>query len=541
MPLVRTREDDGRFIEAPQYALDKGYTGLRLCDAIVLLQPEIIRTTFRSGIAAVLSPHNVRNSPAQSSFDFCEPFPVDLLICIERGRDRTGRVVDPDNANKRLLTDNKDVDTWVCILKAGLCGVDAIEGMSNHLLTLKDGVNSGKVDSTSLRADILRVFLHSGHEFISQYPDKEVPVQRDQLQGAAAGEVKPPNSATTSIRSKAHDLFEKIIAFVLRTLPLFPIMIPHVPGLMWFGRSSPWEHELARDVDVLGAAEAPRFRHKAAADQPLKSGATSHFFHGTGADRLFPIMRTNVQPHFTSTSGGRYDAQGIPGWYGHGLYFSEHLQTAQAYAAGGVEVTQRPLMVIEAAGCLKTYEKTSEGHECTTLVMDSYKQVATHTAAIQTKTFASILGRPHAAPVVRGVFLCDGAVSTNPLGRASASPRSRNLNDNLQMSVGPWADKFWKEVHDYYNLYVGNQPWDDALLQMADVVQAFSPQTLFASLPTSSHDSAPRPVPTHAALAIDASPQPLIASSSAALEGEETPKFEDDDTPSAGFVFTDDE
>jgi hypothetical protein len=101
-------------------------------------------------------------------------------------------------------------------------------------------------------------------------------------------------------------------------------------------------------------------------------------------------------------------------------------------------------MVIEAAGCLKTYEKTSEGHECTTLVMDSYKQVATHTAAIQTKTFASILGRPHAAPVVRGVFLCDGAVSTNPLGRATASPRSRNLNDNLQMSVGPWADKFWK-------------------------------------------------------------------------------------------------
>ena len=197
---------------------------------------------------------------------------VDLLICIEMGRDRIGRVVDPDNANKRLLTDNKDVDTWVCILKAGLCGVDAIEGMSNHLLALKDGVSSGKVDSSSLRADILRVFLHSGHEFISQYPDKEVPVQRDQLHGAAAGEVKPPNSATTSMRSKAHDLFEKIIAFVLRTLPLFPIMIPHVPGLMWFGRSSPWEHELARDVDVLGAAEAPRFRHKAAADQPLKSG-----------------------------------------------------------------------------------------------------------------------------------------------------------------------------------------------------------------------------------------------------------------------------
>jgi hypothetical protein len=27
----------------------------------------------------------------------------------------------------------------------------------------------------------------------------------------------------------------------------------------------------------------------------LKPGVTSHFFHGTGADRLFPIMRTNVQ------------------------------------------------------------------------------------------------------------------------------------------------------------------------------------------------------------------------------------------------------
>lgn len=119
----------------------------------------------------------------------------------------------------------------------------------------------------------------------------------------------------------------------------------------------------------------------------------------------------------------------------------------QAYAAGGGEFPHRPVMVIEAAGCLKTYEKTSAGHECTTLVMDNYKEVATHTAAIKSTTFPSILGRPHAAPVVRGVFLCDGGVSTThtfPLGRGSTSPRSRNLNDNLQTSVGPWAVNFWK-------------------------------------------------------------------------------------------------
>jgi hypothetical protein len=176
-----------------------------------------------------------------------------------------------------MLSGNKDEETWICILKAGLCGVDAIEGMSNHLLAMKDGVNSGKINSVGLRAEILRTFLNSGHEFISKFPDKEVPVQSDQvrqMRGSVCGENKSllPIAATTSIRSKAHDLFEKIIAFVLRTLPLFPIMIPHVPGLMWFGRSSPWEHELARDIDVLGAADAPRFRPKAAADQSLKSG-----------------------------------------------------------------------------------------------------------------------------------------------------------------------------------------------------------------------------------------------------------------------------
>ncbi len=249
---------------------------------------------------------------------------------------------------------------------------------------------------------------------------------------------------------------------------------------------------------------------------------------------MFPIMRTNVQvrflyclfasflfsdflpssllfdlffssqPHFTSTSGGRYDAKGktlfqlqflfsliiimtpqansgVPGWYGHGLYFSEHLLTAQVFkrrisntyflyisqtsqhdacfwlnrllqgyaAAGCVDFPERPLVVIEAAGCLKTYEKTSVGHECTTLVMDKYTEVATHTSAIQTACFPSILGRPHAAPVVRGVFMCLGAnaqSNSNPLGRGSSSPRSKSLNHNLQMSVGPWADGFWKVV-----------------------------------------------------------------------------------------------
>jgi hypothetical protein len=185
-----------------------------------------------------------------------------------------------------MLSGNKDVETWVCILEAGLCALDAIEGMLNRLLALKDSVNSGLINSADLRAEILRTFLNSGHEFISQFPDKEVAVQSDQvrqLHGSTFGESKPllpvattttllPVATTTSIRCKAHDLFEKIIAFVLRTLPLFPIVIPHVPGLMWFGRSSPWEYELARDIDVLGAADVPRFRPKAAADQSLKSG-----------------------------------------------------------------------------------------------------------------------------------------------------------------------------------------------------------------------------------------------------------------------------
>ena len=69
---------------------------------------------------------------------------------------------------------------------------------------------------------------------------------------------------------------------------------------------------------------------------------------------------------------------------------------------------------------------------------------------------------------------------------------------------------------------------------MADVAQALSPQTLIASLPPSSHDSTPRPVHSQAAaLVIDARSQPLIASCTA-QEGDETPQFDDDDTPSAG-------
>lgn len=93
-------------------------------------------------------------------------------------------------------------------------------------------------------------------------------------------------------------------------------------------------------------------------------------------------------------------------------------------------------MVIEAAGCLKTYEKTSAGHECTTLVMDKYEEVRTHTAQIQTQVFPSILGRPHAAPVLRGVFF---------LGHGGALYAQRAApNAKLATSVSREAVSFWK-------------------------------------------------------------------------------------------------
>ncbi len=202
-----------------------------------------------------------------------------MTFSIEMGRDRTGRVVDPDNSKKRLLTDNKDVDTWVCILEAGIHGVDAIQELSNSLRGWMSDDTSvggsgihGCCSDSSTRASIFRLFLDSGRDFISRYPDKEVQLQ-GRPHGTSIHGAKPPASATTSIRTKAHDLFEKIISFVLRTLPVYPIMIPHVPNLMWFGRSSPWEHKFAQDVDVLGAAENPRFRERAAEGMPLKSGA----------------------------------------------------------------------------------------------------------------------------------------------------------------------------------------------------------------------------------------------------------------------------
>jgi hypothetical protein len=92
-----------------------------------------------------------------------------------------------------------------------------------------------------------------------------------------------------------------------------------------------------------------------------------------------------------------------------------------------------PLMVIEAAGCLKTYQKSAAGHECTSLVMDKYSEVPTHTDAIETTIFPAIMGRFQAAPVVRGVFL---------LGPTSCLPI---INSNsLTCSVSPAAESFWK-------------------------------------------------------------------------------------------------
>jgi hypothetical protein len=133
-------------------------------------------------------------------------------------------------------------------------------------------------------------------------------------------------------------------------------------------------------------------------------------------------------------------------------------------------------MVIEAAGCLKTYEKTAAGHECTTLVMDKCAQtsfphcyymcnnflmhyeVATHTAQIQTQVFPSILGRPHAAPVVRGVFFLDQSA-----GRVVQDAK-------LRTSVSREAESFWKVPPDYaialLSFYFDNCKRCDVLQEM---------------------------------------------------------------------------
>ncbi len=64
--------------------------------------------------------------------------------------------------------------------------------------------------------------------------------------------------------------------------------------------------------------------------------------------------------------------------------------------------------------------------------MDKYHEVAVHTAQIQTTTFPSILSRPHAAPVVRGILFLD-----NSFGIATGSV-------SFETSVNPGAEKFWK-------------------------------------------------------------------------------------------------
>ncbi len=164
--------------------------------------------------------------------------------------------MDPDNTSKRMLADNKDFDTWVCILQAGICGVNAIEHISEDFRGWAKSYDAhgGSCGNSSIRQFILNEFLQHGHDFISRYPDKMVK-QQERPDVTLFGQLESSTGVLISVRDKAHQLFETIIAFVLRTLPIYPIMIPQVPGLMWFGRSSPWEHRLSQDIDVLGAAD----------------------------------------------------------------------------------------------------------------------------------------------------------------------------------------------------------------------------------------------------------------------------------------------
>lgn len=117
--------------------------------------------------------------------------------------------------------------------------------------------------------------------------------------------------------------------------------------------------------------------------------------------------------------------------YGAGIYFSQSVQTAGGYAHASSHYDSAPLFVLEAAGELKNWEKTSQ--ICTSLFPDKYHAIVRK---------GSSRPSPHAVLVIRGVFM-DSSRSGSP----STSNESRAYFERAQAAYAAAVDaQEWGKV-----------------------------------------------------------------------------------------------
>ncbi len=140
---------------------------------------------------------------------------------------------------------------------------------------------------------------------------------------------------------------------------------------------------------------------------------------------MYSIMRNNLR----NTSGTELMTTGAA--YGPGLYFSQVIATASSYSQASGVYDTRPMFVLEAAGDLKTWEKTAS--ICTSLLPSQY-----HATATKSETRKS----PHGNVVVRGLYM------------------------DSSRSGAPTTDSTSDKNHDYfmgaqaaYNEVVGRGTW----------------------------------------------------------------------------------
>jgi len=249
----------------------------------------------------------------------CEPWPSFLLTSPAplNARPRCGLLDDPECGE--LSAEGKDVSTWLQCVEAALHAVqDVAFAVASHACSL--------CPSTSNRAALMRCFLLL-------------------LQQHEHGD------ATAASPAPSLELRVRAVAFILRTLPLYPCVLDDLylnHRVVWFCGSSPWELGLQRDAAAIAEAEG-------CSAQDVGSGM---YFHGTRWSRLHSIMRCNVRSSLSDTKMMLWGAQ-----HGPGLYFTPHLSMAESFSSGG----RGPVLLLQVAGHMRHYVRDQSG-TCSSLL-----------------------------------------------------------------------------------------------------------------------------------------------------------------------------
>ena len=173
---------------------------------------------------------------------------------------------------------------------------------------------------------------------------------------------------------------------------------------------------------------------------------TTFYYHGTKGFCVYSIMRNNL----LSLSGT--ELMTCADAYGAGLYFSPAIGTASIYSAPSGVYDTSPMFILEAAGDLKTWQKST--NICTSLLPSQY-----HAEAMKSEARKS----PHGNVVVRGLYMDSS--------RSGAPDTSHNNR------------KYFERAQAAYDEVVGRGTWDQVdtgLLENVAPSQGFKCSALHA-------------------------------------------------------------